>query len=61
MNGPGSNLQDPLHHGIQKKAVVRNENKRMRIGLQITLQPVARLQIQMVGRLVQQQQVRLFQ
>ena len=48
------------HRHIQKIPVVRNQNERVRIARQIRLQPVARLQVQMVGRLVQQQQVAAF-
>ena len=38
---------------------MRDEDDGVRIGVQVLLEPVARLEIEMVGRLVEQQQVRL--
>ena len=61
MDGAVPDLQDPLHGRIQKIPVVRNQHQRVRICLQIIFEPVPRFQIQMVRRLIQQQQARLLQ
>ena len=50
-------LQNPPGHVVQKVAVVRDRDDRARIGLQVPLQPRYRLRVQVVGRLVQQQDV----
>ena len=52
-------LQNPSGHMIQEVTVVRNTDHRTRILLQMLLQPVDRLCIQVVGRLIQQQYIRL--
>ena len=44
---------------VEEEAVVRDEDHRVRIGVQVLLEPVARFEIEMVGRLVEQQQIRL--
>ena len=44
---------------VEEEAIVRDEDDRVRIGVQVLLEPVARFEIEMVGRLVEQQQVRL--
>ena len=54
-------LDDLVHRHIQKIAVVRDQHEGERIIGQVLLQPVARFQIQVIGRLVEQQQVRLFE
>ncbi len=50
-------LHRAIHRHIQKIPVMRDQHIAKRIAAQILLQPVARLQVQMVRRLVQQQQV----
>ena len=52
-------LHDARGHGIQKSAVVRDDNHAAFVGQQQLLQPANGGQIQMVGRLVQQQHIRL--
>ena len=52
-------LQDPLRHVVQEVAVVGDGQHGSRIGLEVALQPLHRLGVQVVGRLVQQQQVGL--
>ena len=49
------------HRDVQEVAVVRDQHERVRVGGEIAFQPVARFQIQVVGGLVEQQQVRLFE
>ena len=41
---------------IQKVPVVRDQHKRMLVVAQVILKPVTRLEIQMVRRLIEQQQ-----
>ena len=50
-----------LHRHIEKVAIVRDQHERVRIVVEILFQPVARFEIEMVGRLVEQQQVRFLQ
>ncbi len=52
-------FQRPPGHRIQKIAVVRDDQHRARIIPQVPFQPFGPFQIEMVGRLVQNQQVRL--
>ena len=47
-----------LYHRIQKGAVVRNDQQGPGVALQPLLQPDRRLQIQMVGRFIQHEQIR---
>jgi hypothetical protein len=54
-------LGDLVDRDIEEVAVVRDQQKRVRIVLQVFLEPVARLEIKMVRRFVEQQQVRLLQ
>ena len=54
-------LGDLANADIQEIAVVRHQHERVRIGAEVLLQPVAGFQVEMVGRLVQQQQIGLFQ
>jgi hypothetical protein len=54
-------LHDLAHGHVQKVAVVRDQHKRILVVAQIVFEPVARLQIEVVGRLVEQQQRRLFE
>ena len=50
---------DARHDGVEEEAVVRDEDDRVRVGDEVLLEPVARVEIEVVGRLVEQQQVRL--
>ena len=54
-------LNDPLRDLVEKPAVVRYGEHRPLEVEQIVLQPLGGAQVQMVGRLVQQQYVRVFQ
>ena len=47
--------------GIEEEAIVRDEDDGMRVGVQVLLEPVARLEVEVVGRFVEEQQVRLLQ
>ena len=46
---------------VEEEAIVRDEDDRVGVGVEILLEPVARLEIEVVGRLVEQQQVGLAQ
>src|SRR5208337_5436689 len=46
---------------VEEKAVVRDQQVSVRIIVQVLFQPVAGFEVQMVGGLVEQQQVGLFQ
>ena len=50
---------DARDDGVEEEAIVRDEDHRVRIGVEVLLEPVARFEIEVVGRLVEQQQVRL--
>jgi hypothetical protein len=52
-------IGDAGHDRIQEKPIVRDEDHRVGIRVQILFQPVARFEIEMVGRLVEQQQIGL--
>ena len=54
-------LDDLVDGHVQKVAVVRDENKGIRVMCEVIFQPVARLEIKMVGGLIEQQQIRLLQ
>ena len=54
-----ANLNNASHKLVQELAVMRDDENRSGVALQIVLKPQQRLQVKMVGRLVQQQQVRL--
>ncbi len=54
-------FHDAFHGDVEKVAVVRDEDERVRIGGQVLLKPVAGFEIEVVGRLVEQQQVGLLQ
>src|SRR5262245_4629962 len=54
---PEVEIRDARDDGIEKIAVVRDEDDRIRIRAEIFLEPVARLEIEMVGRFVQQEQI----
>ncbi len=55
---PQMNVGDPRHDRIEEVAIVRDENHGEGIRAEIFLEPVARLEIEMVRRLVEQQEVR---
>ena len=44
--------------GVEEEAIVADENDRVRVLAQIALQPVAGVEVQVIGRLVEQQQPR---
>ena len=52
-------LIDHVHDMIEKHPVMRDDNHRLRIILQISLQPLYRCNVQMVRRLVEKQDIRL--
>ena len=54
-------LNDPVGHLIDKVAVVGDGQHRTLEGVDVLFQPLHAVQIQMVGWLVQQQNVRFFQ
>ena len=54
-------LEDPLRHVVQEVPVVGDRHHGARVLLQVLLQPLHALRVQVVGRLVEQQQVRLGQ
>ena len=54
-------LEDPLGDVVEEVAVVRDGDDRARVLLQVPLQPGDRLGVEVVGRLVEQQQVGLLQ
>ena len=56
---PAHHVEDTVGHGIEQGAVVAHHDQRPRVALQVGLQPRGRLEIEVVGRLVQQQQVGL--
>ena len=51
-----ADLGDARHHRVEEEAVVRDQDDRVRVGREVFLEPVARFEIEMVGRLVEQQQ-----
>src|SRR5271166_736187 len=54
-------LEYPAGHVVEEVAVVGDDEDRARVGAQMAFEPVDRFGVEMVGRLVEQQQVRLFQ
>jgi hypothetical protein len=54
-------LEDPAGHVVQEIPVVGDRHYRAGVGVQVLLQPGDALRVQVVGRLIQQQQVRLGQ
>ncbi|MEY9789138.1 hypothetical protein ABIE77_003697 [Sinorhizobium fredii] len=52
-------VNDGVHRRIQQVAVVADDDDRMRIAADVILQPQGSFEIQIVGRLVEQQQIRL--
>ncbi len=47
---------DPGDDRVEEVAIVRDQDDRVRVGRQVFLEPVARVEIEVVGRLVEQQQ-----
>ena len=58
---PLLDLDDPVHHPVQEPAVVGDRQHRALELVQILLQPLGGLQVQVVGGLVQQQDVGVLQ
>ena len=54
-------LEQLAHGDVEEIAVVGDQHKGVRVGLQIAFQPVAGFQVQVIGGLVEQQQVGLFE
>ena len=54
---PQREIGDARDDRVEEVAVVRDEDDRVRIGDEVFLEPVARVEVEMVGRLVEQQQV----
>jgi len=53
----GLDFDDAVHQSVQEVAVVRDEQQRPRQLVQLLLQPVHRVGVQVVGGLVQQEQI----
>ena len=53
---PQPDLGDLRDHAVEEVAIVRDQHHRVRIVDEELLQPVARLEVEVVGRLVEQQQ-----
>ncbi len=54
-------LDDAVRDGVEHLPVVRSDDQRLRAGLEIVLQPFAGLDVEVVLRLIEQQQVGVFQ
>jgi hypothetical protein len=54
-------LEDPLGDVVQEVAVVGDRQDRARVALEVPLQPLDRLGVEVVGRLVEQQERRLLE
>ncbi len=54
-------LDDLVDGHVQEIAVVRNQHESERVVAKIFFQPVARFEVEVIGRLVEQQQIRLFE
>ena len=54
-------LQQLAHGHVQEVAVVRDQHEGVRVGFEIPLQPVAGFQVEVIGGLVEQQQVGFFE
>ena len=51
-------MHDLVDHGIEQRAVVRDDHHRAGPGREVAFQPERRLQVQVVGGLVEQKQIR---
>ena len=58
---PGIHFQNPFRHVIQEIAVVRHHHQRAAELFEIFLQPRDRFGVEVIGRLVQQQRIRIGQ
>jgi hypothetical protein len=56
---PGLEMDDPVGDAVQEVAVVADQDQRPGIALEVALEPKRRLEVEVVGRLVEQHQVRL--
>ena len=56
--GPALEVQHVVHRRIQEGAVMAHEQHRFLDGSQVVLEPARRLEIQVIGRLVEQQHFR---
>ena len=61
VGAPIPDFQDLVHRHVQKIAVVRHQDKSVGITFKVLFQPVARLEIEVVGGLIEQQQIGLDQ
>ena len=52
-------IEDLRRRPVEEIPVVRNEDQRFRISAQMLLEPVERIGVEMIGRLVQNQDIRL--
>ena len=57
----GIEVQDARHRMIEKLAIMRNDQHRAAIAAHKAFQPLQRLHVEVVGRLIEQQQIRLAQ
>ena len=55
---PQCQVRDVRHHGVEKVAIVGDQDHRVRVGDKILFEPVAGLEVEVVCRLVQQEQIR---
>ena len=53
-----ADLRDARHDRVEEEAIVRHEDDGVRVLREILFEPVARLEIQVVGRFVEQEQAR---
>ena len=61
MNPADHDLHCPVRHIVEELPVVRNQHKRTLVLLQITLEPLDRLNVKMIRRLVKKKDIRLRQ
>src|ERR1700724_4835001 len=54
-------LENPPRYIVEKIAVVGDDQDRARISAQVPLKPIDGLRVEMVGRLVEEQKLRLFE
>ena len=52
-------VDDAVAHAVQKVAVVRDDDRRVAVACDVVLQPQRAFEVEVVGRLVEQQKVRL--
>src|SRR4029453_6633831 len=61
MGPPAVQLEDPLGHVVQEVAIMRYGQNRPWVSLEVRFQPLHPLRVQMVRRLIQQQQIGLLE